>query len=49
MLFYVYRYDGMDKLCLIRRVVFIRCKNIKYKGNKQTFLWKSEGKDRMCI
>ena len=29
MLFYVYRYDGMDKLCLILRIVFIRCKNIK--------------------
>lgn len=49
MLFYVYRYDGMDKLCLILRIVFIRCKNKKYKVNEQTFLWKSEGKDRMCI
>lgn len=29
MLFYVYRYDGMDILCLILRIVFIRCKNIK--------------------
>lgn len=29
MLFYVYRYDGVDKLCFIRGIVFIRCKNIK--------------------
>ena len=29
MLFYVYRYDGMDKLCLVSRIIFLRCKNIK--------------------
>lgn len=38
MLFYVYRYDGMDKLCLILRIVFLCCKNKKYKGNEQIFL-----------